>query len=378
MDERLQRTAAAIREAGAEWAILTSPDAVCYATGHVVPIEAGPSPFAGGPTLAIVGRDGSCGLVATNLEAVSSRAAWADTVELYTGFSWAEPADRLGHYQAAAEKLARGFGLGGTVAVEPGSFPLALTGLVESYSTVAIGETLRRARATKTPPEIAALSRAAETAAVGQRAAVMAVRCGRTELDIFADIRAAMEAHAGERIPVTGDLVSGRERTSAFGGWPIGRRVEPGDPVIVDLAPRVAGYWGDSCATIAAGTPSPAFQQLFDAVKSALDLALELIRPGLACADLHAAVKAHIEARGYAIGHHSGHSIGTAVHEWPRLVPFEPEPLRPGMVIMVEPNALDPAVGAARAEWMVEVTDTGPRVLTAFEHVSAVLFKGLD
>jgi Xaa-Pro dipeptidase len=169
---------------------------------------------------------------------------------------------------------------------------------------------------------------------------------------------------------VTGDLVSGRERTSTFGGWPIGRIVEFGDPVIVDLAPRVGGYWGDSCAAMTVGAPSPAFQALFDAVKSALDLALDLIRPGLACADLHGAIKNHIEARGYTIGHHSGHSIGTAVHEWPRLVPFEREPLRSGMVIMVEPNALDPAVGAARVEWMVEVTDTGSRVLTDFEHVS--------
>jgi Xaa-Pro dipeptidase len=59
MDERLERTAAAVRGLGADWAVLASVDAVAYATGHVVPVEAGPSPFAGGPTLALVAADGS-------------------------------------------------------------------------------------------------------------------------------------------------------------------------------------------------------------------------------------------------------------------------------------------------------------------------------
>ena len=68
MDERLEKTVAALGEAGADWAVLTSPDAVAYATGHVVPIEAGPSPFAGGPTTALVGWDGSTALVAANVE----------------------------------------------------------------------------------------------------------------------------------------------------------------------------------------------------------------------------------------------------------------------------------------------------------------------
>ncbi|MCM0752741.1 hypothetical protein DEA98_21370 [Brucella pseudogrignonensis] len=45
MDERLARTIDAIKASGADWGIFTSPDGIAYASGHIVSIEAGPSPL---------------------------------------------------------------------------------------------------------------------------------------------------------------------------------------------------------------------------------------------------------------------------------------------------------------------------------------------
>ena len=68
-DERILRVAEAARRAGADWALLTSADAVCYATQHVGIIETGQSPFAGGPSLAFVSSDASTvALLVNNLE----------------------------------------------------------------------------------------------------------------------------------------------------------------------------------------------------------------------------------------------------------------------------------------------------------------------
>jgi hypothetical protein len=65
--ERTQRTGAAIRRAGADWAILTGFENVCYAAGHVASIEDGFSPFAGGPSTAFVSKVGDVvGLVVPN------------------------------------------------------------------------------------------------------------------------------------------------------------------------------------------------------------------------------------------------------------------------------------------------------------------------
>jgi Xaa-Pro aminopeptidase len=370
MDERLGKTIAAIKASGADWGIFTAPDSVAYATGHVVPIEAGPSPFAGGPSLAIVGADGSSGLVVTNLEGgTASRAA---EVISYEGFSYQAPTDISANYASAATALAARLGLGGTIAVDAVTFPISLLSVLDGCKQVGIEPFLKRERAVKTATEVTLLREAALTASAGQRAFLDGTRAGRTELEIFADIRLAMESHAGERLPVTGDFISGRERTSAFAGWPGNRTIAPGDPLICDLAPRVGGYWGDSCASAMVDEPTPGFVKLYDAAKSALDLAIGTIRPGLIIAELDRMLQEHIARRGYRYAHHSGHSIGTSVHEWPRLVAYEGAPLQAGMVIMVEPTAFDPEIGGVRLEWMLHVTETGCEILTDFEHQSFI------
>ena len=369
MDERLERTVAALGEAAAEWAVLTTPDAVAYATGHVVPIEAGPSPFAGGPTTALVGRDGSTALVAANVEGAAAAASRAQVTELYEGFTYEHGPDLATNYAGALRRARDALGLSGVVAVEPASLPArAVEALALSVDRSITGP-LDRARAIKTAEEIAALERAAEIASTGQRAFAASAAPGRTELDAFAAIRLAMEGAAGERLPVTGDFMSGRERTAGFTAWPNARTMQPGDPVICDLAPRVGGYWGDSCASSVLGEPDDAYLRLFEAARSALDLALSIMRPGLAVAELDRRLRAHVAGRtGRDYPHHSGHSLGTAVHEWPRLVPYEEAALEAGMVLMVEPGAYDSGIGGVRTEHMVEVTANGCRALTDFEH----------
>src|SRR5689334_2920976 len=114
MDERLQRAAVAVREAGADWGVLTSVDAVAYAAGHAPVIEAGPSPFAGGPTLALVGADGGVGLVAPNVEAGAAVGARVDERALYEGFAFQHPAPLHANYLAAVRGLASRLRLHGT------------------------------------------------------------------------------------------------------------------------------------------------------------------------------------------------------------------------------------------------------------------------
>jgi len=368
--ERAARVAEAVRELGADWAVLTQPDADAYATGHVVPIEAGPSPFAGGPTTAFVGRDGAVGLVAANVE--PNIPTGLDVVKSYIGFGWAEPNDVEAAYMAAVGRVCGALGVGGVLAVEPTSFTAALAGHLAPQRTVPITAALIRARRVKTPGEIPLLTQAARTAAIGQEAALAESRAGRSELDAFARIRAAMERFAGERLPVAGDYLSGVERTARTAGWPVERSIARGDPIICDLAPRVGGYWGDSCGSFVVGEPSDAYLRLFAASREALDLALSIVRPGLAIDELDRRLRAVVARHGYAYPHHSGHSIGTAVHEHPRIVPHETDVLESGMVMLLEPSAYHPEVGGVRLEWMVVVEANGCRPLAPFEQRKCV------
>ena len=352
-DERVDRVVAALRELGADWAVLTSMDAVAYATGHAPIIEAGPSPFGGGPAVALVGGDGQVGLLAA-----SAAATRADAVETYDAYGSDHADAATAAYEAALRRLAATLGVGGMLTAEPATHT-ALLDAVLGTARIDVTPALRQQRMTKTTAELAALRRVAAITATGQRAFAAALAAGRSELALFADIRRAMEEDAGERLPVGGDLISGVARTAAIGGWPGSRVIQPGDAVIADLGPRFGGYWGDSCATIVVGEASEAQLRLFTAARSALEHAMSVMRPGLAVSALHEAVRGCVRGHGFDYPHHTGHSIGTAVHEYPRVTAREQAALQAGMVLMIEPGAYDPAIGGVRTEWMIQITETG-------------------
>ena len=371
-DERALRVAEAARSVGADWALLTSADAVCYATQHTGIIEWGVSPFAGGPSLAFVSADGSVvALLVNNIEEAGARRAGAGRVLTYVGLALGERSPVADRYRAAVRNVLDELGVGGVVAVEAATLSAIVAEelAARGVTAVTIDTELDRVRSTKTAVEIERLRFAAEVVDAGQKAVLAAARPGRTELEIWADVRLAMEEVAGERVPVAGDLTSGVANTAAISGWPTGRVVQEGDPVLCDLGPRVNGYWGDSCNTLfIGGEPSAAFMKLYTTTQRSVEVILETLRPGIKAADFDRKVRSVFEDAGVNNPLHIGHGIGTGVHEWPRIVPDQDVTIQEGMVLMCEPGAYDPAVGGVRLEWMYLVTANGNEVLSGFPH----------
>lgn len=361
-NETEDRVRLCLTELGADWAVLSGPDAVCYATGQPIPIETGPSPFTGGPALAFVGRSGGLGLVCSNVEAPANISGV--TVETYAGFSGVVT-DQLAGYRRAVDLMIRCLGVGGRLAVQMASHPASLAEVLPPG--LAIDPVLNRVRAVKTPREIEALRRAAAAASAGQRAARQVSRAGQSEVELLNAIRGVIEDDAGTRCALAGEYVAGVAHTATLGTPPGSYKLVSGDPVICDLAPRVGGYWGDSCASFCLDHTTDAWLAQYHRAKETLDLAIATLRPGISVADFDRSLRAHMQAAGFSYPHHSGHGIGTSVHEWPRLVPDEPALIEDNMVLMVEPGSYQPGVGGARCEHMLRVTATGAEVLTAFE-----------
>ena len=359
--EHGDRIRGCLAELGADWAVLSGPDAVCYATGQPIPIETGPSPFTGGPALAFVGRGGGLGLVCSNVEALGP----IDGVmlETYAGFAGVVT-DQLAGYRRAVEQTVRRLGVGGKIAVQMGSHPASVSDILTP--DLAIDRLLNRVRAVKTPGEISALRLAAASASKGQRAARRLTRAGLSELEILNGIRAVIEDGAESRCALTGEYIAGIEHTSTLGSAPGPRKLFIGDPVICDLAPRVKGYWSDSCASFCLGRATDAWLAQYWRAKETLDLAIATLRPGISVADFDRSLRAHMQGAGFSYPHHSGHGIGTSVHEWPRLVPDEPALIEENMVLMVEPGSYLPGIGGVRCEHMLRVTATGTEVMTDF------------
>ena len=89
--------------------------------------------------------------------------------------------------------------------------------------------------------------------------------------------------------------------------------------------------------------------------------------PGRSLKDVDAAARKVIEDCGLRprFGHGLGHGIGLEIHEAPRFASNQERPLKPGMVVTVEPGIYLPGWGGVRIEDDVLVTRTGHEVLSS-------------
>jgi Xaa-Pro aminopeptidase len=138
--------------------------------------------------------------------------------------------------------------------------------------------------------------------------------------------------------------------------------------IIIDIFPRDArtGFFGDLTRTVVRGRATDDQRRMWQTVGAAQKLALGMIKPGVKGAAVHQAVQNYFAARGYATErrdgrwtgffHGTGHGLGLDLHEEPRLAATT---LRAGQVFTVEPGLYYPAIGGARHEDVVVVTETG-------------------
>lgn len=346
MTARRERALAVARRLGADGVLAADLSTVTWLTGFGADIESGPSPFAL-PPLAVVIPDGPPLLVVSEDDA--PRVPPDCEACMYAGFTVAE-LDPVG---GAVRALAQASD-GRTLASEPSFLS---TPLASGLRLVDATAELRSARSVKDPDEIEFLRTALELCNIGQAEARANAQPGISEIELWAQVRGAMEQAAGGRIPVLADLASG-PRTAETGGAPGPRILTDGVLVICDLVPRLGGYWGDSCATLAVGEPTASARSKHRAVADALELGIEAVRPGLVAGELDRLVRAGLD-----YPHHTGHGLGTSWHEEPRIVPGSRTRLEPGMVLALEPGIYDGDEGV-RLEQVVLVTEDGCTVLS--------------
>jgi Xaa-Pro dipeptidase len=350
-DERLLRTLDRLQTDGL---ISADPGIVRMLAGHQYDIETGPNVFAL-PAVVVASRDQGTVLVCSADEAEGS-----ETTITYEGFT-VTPIRRIANARRCVESaIERTAGVGARWAVDGASVPAGAVPNVQS-STPADGA-LAALTAIKGPEDIAAIESAIAICDEGQSAAREATREGATELEVWQHVREAMESHACGRIPILADLVSGH-RTADVGGPPSTARIETGGLLLVDLVPRVGGVWGDSCSTFVDGEPTDQQRRAHAAARAALQRGLEMLRPGTRSGDVDAAVRAVMAEDGWEYPHHTGHGVGFAWHEEPRIVPENDTLLEPGMVVALEPGTYTADWGL-RVEQVAVVTDSEPRVLS--------------
>ncbi len=170
-------------------------------------------------------------------------------------------------------------------------------------------------------------------------------------------------------------------------GLPHDYELVDGDLLSLDFAAAVDGWVSDSAVSVIVGQPRAEDQQLIATAEAALAAGIEAAKPGNKIGDISFAIARVATQAGYKINtEFGGHGVGRTMHGDPH-VPNNGRrgrglPLRPGLVIAIEPWFLlhtdkiytDPdgwtlrsrdGSRGAHAEHTVAITPDGPLVLTA-------------
>ena len=234
---------------------------------------------------------------------------------------------------------------------------------------VATERIVERRRAVKDAHELAVLREAARRLSSVARQVRSLVHPGRTELEIAADIDAAIRAAGFER-PSFETIVASGPNGARPHARPAARSVRQSDGVVLDFGGVYDGYCVDLTRTLQVGAATPEFVRLFGAVAEAQTAAIAAVRPGIRPSEIDAAARGTLARHGLAeaFGHGTGHGLGLEVHEEPRISKLPgalpDEPIVAGMVFTIEPGAYVEGLGGVRIEDDVLVVEDGCEILT--------------
>jgi Xaa-Pro dipeptidase len=351
--------------------LITSPRSIRHLCGYFFNFETGPSPFHLIPAaLVVIPSQGNYLIIADNETGQLQDLDPDITAAPYVSYTYEKPSHYLKQFTYCLHELLKSIGRNNMkIGIEPDSLPCSVSlFLHHQYPEIEFIDIIQdtaHLRLIKDSDELTLIREATRLCDIGQVAILKCARPGMTELELFTRIRGDMESAAGKRIPLMADLVSG-ERTGEGGGNPSGRVMKKGDLILSDLTPCLNGYWGDTCNTIVLGKPRLKQRELFLKIKETLELGITAIRPGVRASEIDRIMRKNLAPVG-GYGHHSGHGVGLAYHEEPRIVPYNNMELRPNMVIALEPGIYAKEFGI-RLENIVLVTRSGCEILSKFDH----------
>lgn len=346
---RIDRVRALSRDAGAEWAFVSSgTTSFAYLTGASIErserLIALLVPVAGDPII-----------VAPSFEVERVRRS----VRLQASIrGWEES-------QSPFEVVRDATAAHGGVLVEPhGEYgtAMALARAMLDARLIDGSAAFESLRVVKQPEELARIRRAvAITHDVFDRA-FAELRPGVRDREVSQAIARAFEREGYEGYA----LVQFGPLSALPHGHPAGDALSSDVAVLVDGGCRVEGYWSDVTRTRWFGSSPPAeFRRIVDVVAEAQRAGIARARPGVEAQEVDRAAREVITKAGYGpyFTHRTGHGLGMDGHEPIYMVEGNRTPLVPGCVFTVEPGIYLPGRFGVRIEDDVVCEDAAARVI---------------
>jgi Xaa-Pro aminopeptidase len=351
--------------------VFSHPETLAYLGCFEEPLEDWPvsNPFVAVPALLCMGPAHSV-LVVADFHLPDVRECGARVVS-YRSYDFQMAPDPVAELQKALLGALDEAGVApGQTGVEAMHLPFEVSDWLRraGREPVACDAAVASARSAGGGADFSAIKRACRLADVVQQTVKDLAAPGVSEAELAGLAAAAMFKEAGRRVPAILTVTAGAEATATGGGVATERVVKEGDLVLTDTSPWIDGAWSDTANTVYIGTPDAETRRRFDAVRHALEDGIALCRPGAVARDVDREVRSMLAEHGPTYSHHTGHAIGAAWSEEPRITPYNDLRIEEGMVLALEPAIYVPGWGGIRLEHVFLVGASDNEVLTLFDH----------
>jgi len=235
-------------------------------------------------------------------------------------------------------------------------------------------DSLDQLRTIKDAAEITLLKKAAHIAALSLTQVMPLIRPGVREIEIAAELEYRIRKNGGEG-PSFPFIVASGYRGALPHGVASQKKIAAEDFVVIDYGAIYSGYASDETCTFVVGSPTRKQQKIYAIVREAHDRAIAVLKPRQSLKGIDGAARNYIEKQGYKkyFNHGTGHGIGLAVHEPPRVSFLSDATALEGMVITIEPGIYLPGWGGVRIEDTVVVLKKGVEIITEMNKALTVL-----
>ena len=171
-------------------------------------------------------------------------------------------------------------------------------------------------------------------------AAARMIAPGVSEYEIAAAIEGYARARGAEEhftLIGSGRFVPGDANGLPLPYSPSPRRVEAGDSVVMEITPRVEGYWTQLVRTVNVGTPNPELEKLFRVSRDSIAKGLERLKAGARVKDVVEAITAYVTGCGLLPRPPYGHICGVDLIEQ-RVSAENERALTAGTAVIIHPT----------------------------------------
>lgn len=244
---------------------------------------------------------------------------------------------------------------------------LAVSFKASGTPLVPLEASLDEMRAVKDRDEIEKTKEACRIADAALEQLLPSFRPGVSELEMKTELEYAMKRLGADDVSFDTMVLFGARSSQPHAVSERGAILREGDFILIDYGAAFEGYRSDTTRTFFYGRASDRQREAYASVIRALDLSLEMMRPGAVGGEICRAAAKVIEDAGFPpFGHALGHGVGLKIHEWPSMRAISEAVLEPGMIVTAEPGTYTPGWGGIRVEDTVVITENGVEILTRF------------